>query len=278
MPMDLMNTTGQPLIRVARDREGLARVMTERLVDALQFRLKDEWVSVAHVVLPGGVLAETLLESLADGHAKRRVDWGRVHVWWSDERYLGEGHIGRHETHARAAGLMRIGIHADHVHPYPCPVFEDEARPDLGAEEYAKLLRKFSPVGRRVPLFDVVMLDVGRTGEIAALYPGHELLGASAPVVPVWDAPQAPPLRMTMTLPALSSATRVWLLASGTERAVAVGRALQDADPQVTPAAGAKGILETIWWLDEKAARAVPRHLRWGGDAPTQQATPQAHA
>lgn len=262
MAMDLMNATGQPLIRVARDMEGLARVMAERLVNALQFRLKDEWVSVAHIVLPGGVLAETLLETLADGHAKRHVDWDRVHVWWSDERYLGDGHIGRHETHARAAGLMRIGVVEDHVHPFPFPEFEDEARPDRGAEEYAQLLRKFSPIGRRVPLFDVVMLDVGRAGEVAALYPGHELLEETATVAPVWDAPQAPALRMTMTLPALSSATRVWLLASGMERAVAVGRALQDGDPQVTPAAGVKGILETIWWLDEKASRAVPKHLR----------------
>ncbi len=276
MPMDLMNATGQPLIRVARDMDGLARVMAERLVDALQFRLKDEWVSVAHVVLPGGALTETLLETLADGHAKRRVEWDRVHVWWSDERYLGEGHIGRHETHARAAGLLRIGIHEDHIHPYPCPEFEDESRPDLGAEEYAKLLRKFAPVVRRVPLFDIVMLDVGRVGEVAALYPGHELLSATTPVVPVWDALQAPPLRMTMTIPALSSATRVWLLASGTERAVAVGRSLQDADPQVTPAAGVKGVLETIWWLDEKAARAVPKHLRWGGEASTEDTATQA--
>lgn len=159
---------------------------------------------------------------------------------------------------------MRIGIDPDHVHPYPFPEFEDEARPDLGADDYAKLLRKFSPVGRKVPLFDVVMLNVGRTGEVAALYPGHELLTSQSPVAPVWGVAQAPPLRMTMTLPSLSSATRVWLLASGTECAVAVGRALTDGNPQVTPAAGVKGILETIWWLDEKAARAVPKQLRYG--------------
>ncbi|MEP7160568.1 MAG: 6-phosphogluconolactonase [Dermatophilaceae bacterium] len=82
--------------------------------------------------------------------------------------------------------------------------------------------------------------------------------------VPVWDAPHAPGLRMTMTLPTLNNATRVWLLATGTECAVSVGRARTDADPNDIPAAGAKGILGTIWWLDEKAARAVPKELRYG--------------
>ncbi len=42
MPMDLMNVTGRPRIRVAHTVEGLARVLAERLVDALEFRLKDE--------------------------------------------------------------------------------------------------------------------------------------------------------------------------------------------------------------------------------------------
>ncbi len=264
MPMDLMNVTGRPRIRVARTVEGLARVLAERLVDALEFRLKDEWVSVAHLVLPGGVLAETLLETLADGPDKKRVDWGRVHAWWTDERYLGEGHIGRHETRARSAGLARIGIVPDHIHAYVPPEFKDEAKPDRSAQEYVKLLRRFAPIGRQVPVFDVLMVGVGRSGEIAALFPRHEKLGSTATVVPVWDAPQAPSLRMTMTLPTLNNATRVWLLATGTECAVSVGRALTDADPNDIPAAGAKGLLETIWWLDEKAARAVPRELRYG--------------
>lgn len=45
-----------------------------------------------------------------------------------------------------------------------------------------------------------------------------------------------------------------------------VGHALTGADPSDVPAAGATGVIETTWWLDEEAARPVPHQLRYGGD------------
>lgn len=70
MAMDLIHATGQPVIRVAGDMEGLARVLADRLVNALQFRLKDEWVSVAHIVC-GGATSATSATGTSD--ATRRT-------------------------------------------------------------------------------------------------------------------------------------------------------------------------------------------------------------
>lgn len=262
---DLTNWPGahhDPVVRVARDCRALGRVLARRLVDTLTFRLKDEWVSAAHVVIGGGLVVEEMIDALTQLPERGAVDWQRVHVWWSDERYLPAGHIGRHETRARAAGLGRVGIDDSRVHAMPAPVSDRDVRVERVAADYAKLLRLFSPFGRTGPVFDVVLLDVGAAGEVAALYPGAPSLEAVEPVVTELDAPTTPRQRTTLTLPIFTAAARVWLLADGADVAAAVGRAIDGASPHETPAAGARGVLETIWWLDEAAASAVPQRFR----------------
>lgn len=251
-----------PVVRVARDAESLGAILARRLVDTLAFRLKDEWVSAAHVVLSGGAIVEEMLHALAESHAARPIDWQKVHVWWAEERFLPDGHIGRRETRARAAGLARIGIPESRIHAVSAQRSEADSDVDRVVQDYTSLLRKMSPYGRVAPVFDVVLLDVGDDGEVGALYAGGPALAATSPVVAVTDAPTAPRERTTMTLATINAAARVWLLASGAGPARAVGEALADAPPTQLPAVGARGVLETIWWLDEAAARDVRPALR----------------
>ena len=253
------STPGAPHVLVAGSVSSLATIAAQRVVDALAFRLKDEWVSAAHVAISGGVATEAVIEALADSLAKHRVDWDKVHVWWTDERYLPDGSVGRFETRARSAGLARIGIPAERIHAVPAPAHLDEEAPDRAAQEYAQLLRKYAPHGRTTPMFDLVLLEVGTDGSVAGLYPGHLKPGPAA-VVPVWDAPPPTKLRVTMSLATLAGSARVWVLGCGADRAEVVGSVLTGANGAGDlPAAGAKGIIETLWWLDQHAAKHAPR-------------------
>lgn len=253
---------GGPVLRVGRDAASVGRVLARRLIDTLEFRLKDEWVSTAHVVLCGGGIAEETIAELADSPYRSVVDWSKVHVWWSDDRFLLDGHVGRHATKARSAGLLRAGVREANIHVVPAALSERDMQVARSCEEYTKLLGKYAPFGRQVPVFDVVLLDVGERGEVGAIYPGSEALTAQEPATAVTDAPEPPAERVTMTFSAINNAARVWLLADGPAPAPAVAQAIGGAHPARVPAAGVRGVLETIWWLDESAAAQVPPERR----------------
>jgi 6-phosphogluconolactonase len=77
-------------------------------------------------------------------------------------------------------------------------------------------------------------------------------------VVSVEDSPKPPPLRITLTLPAVQRSREVWLLVSGADKAAAVAGAVGGADPVSIPAAGAIGRERTVWFLDSAAAGELP--------------------
>lgn len=249
-------------LRVAGSLEGLGRALANRFVDALAFWLKDEWVSTGHAVLTGGAATAAFLDALTVSPRLREIDWPRIHVWWSDERFLPEGHIGRLDTKAYRAGLGRIGLAPNRIHAVLGPDEVPRESVEAAADGYARFLRLLAPHGRIAPVFDVVMLDVGPGGEVGALFPGHDALEATDPVVALTDAPAEPHERVGLTLPAINSAARVWLLASGYEAGLTAARVLSGTAPETLPAAAVRGGLETVWWLDGEAARAVPDELR----------------
>jgi len=113
-----------------------------------------------------------------------------------------------------------------------------------------------------VPEFDVLMLGVGPDTHVASLFP--ELPGVretERTVVGVHGAPKPPPVRVSLTLPAIRAAREVWLLAAGEDKAEAVALALSGAGEIQAPAAGAYGRARTLWLLDAAAASRLPRAL-----------------
>lgn len=114
----------------------------------------------------------------------------------------------------------------------------------------------------QVPSFDVLMLGVGPDTHVASLFP--ELPGVretERTVVAVHGAPKPPPLRISLTLPAIRAAHEVWLLAAGGDKAGAAEIALSGAGEIQAPAAGAYGRSRTLWLLDADAASKLPRDL-----------------
>jgi 6-phosphogluconolactonase len=71
-----------------------------------------------------------------------------------------------------------------------------------------------------------------------------------------------PRLRLTLTLPVLNHASRVFFLVTGAEKADVLRRVLTDpSGPTIYPAAAVRpqegGV---VWWVDESAAATTPRH------------------
>ena len=142
----------------------------------------------------------------------------------------------------------------------------DGADPEAAADRYARELRAAAQPQDRdrsgVPRFDALMLGIGPDAHVASLFPGlPALYEEDRTVVAVRGAPKPPPLRLSLTMPAIRAASDVWILASGAEKAGAVRLALSGAGPIQVPAAGARGSQQTLFLLDRAAAAELPAQL-----------------
>jgi len=246
---------------VHRDATMLARAVAARLVtkvvDAQAAR------GVAHIVVTGGGMGTAVLAELAAAPARDAIDWGRLHVWWGDERFVPAGHSDRNDVAAKAALLDNVPLNPAHVHPMPTSDGPDGDNPEVAATRYAdELAAAARPEDHGpVPVFDVLMLGIGEDGHVASLFPGHPALYDTRPVVGVHGSPKPPPTRITLTFPSIRAAQEVWIVAAGAGKAAPVSLGLGGAGEVEIPAAGAIGRQRTLWLLDAEAARQLPRSL-----------------
>lgn len=254
-----------PEVVVHDDAPTLALAVAERLAVAIATAQAER--GRAAVVLTGGGMGGKVLSHLSETGARpsSRVDWSALDLWWGDERFLPAGDPDRNETQAREALLDRVALDPAKVHPMPASDGADgddlEAAAARHDDELAAAARATSVAGP-VPVFDVVLLGVGPDGHVASLFPGLpgvDVTGAS--VIGVTGSPKPPPLRTSLTLPAINGGEQVWCVVSGGEKADAVARALSEEGRTVgdLPASRVTGMQATLWLLDTEAASALPR-------------------
>lgn len=250
-----------PVVLVQRDPDELAAAVAARFVT----RLVDVQAAAgqASVVLTGGGILNRTLAAVAASPARDAVDWGRIDLWWGDERFLPSGDPERNETQAREALLDRVRLDAERVHEMPPADGPDGDDADAAAERYAtSLARAARPEDHGpAPAFDLSLIGVGPDGHIASLFPGRPALYDERSVVAVRNSPKPPPTRLSMTLPVLQGSKEVWVVVAGEDKARAVAMALSGAGPTQLPAAGAVGRQSTLWLLDREAASALPAAL-----------------
>ncbi|MYX13014.1 6-phosphogluconolactonase [Streptomyces sp. SID8374] len=251
-----------PQLVVHRDKELMAQAAAARLIT----RIVDAQAARSHasVVLTGGRNGNGLLAALAAAPARDAVDWARLDLWWGDERFLPDGDPERNITQAREALLDAVPLDPARVHAMPASDGPYGKDVDEAAAAYAaELAAAAGPEDHgRVPSFDVLMLGVGPDTHVASLFPELPAVRETErTVVGVHGAPKPPPVRVSLTLPAIRAAREVWLLAAGEDKAEAAAIALSGAGEIQAPAAGAYGRSRTLWLLDAAAASQLPREL-----------------
>jgi 6-phosphogluconolactonase len=210
----------------------------------------------AAVVLTGGGNGIGLLRKVRENPGA--VDWSKVDFYWGDERFLPRGDPDRNEVQAHEALLDHVPVTPARLHPMPYGDGLYAGDPDAAAVAYSHLLSAHAG-SNSIPEFDVHLLGMGGEGHINSLFPDTDAVREDKRfVVGVTDSPKPPAQRVTLTLPAVRRAKRVWLLVAGTDKAEAVSAALSGARPVDIPSAGAIGSESTIWMLDKAAAANLP--------------------
>jgi 6-phosphogluconolactonase len=248
--------SSEPEVVVAQSADQLAADTADRAVSALGAALRDR--PVAHLVVTGGGILEQVLAALAEPSRRAAVEWGRVHVWWGDERYVPANSDERNDRPAWSKLFEHVDIDPAKLHRMPASDVGFGEDAEAAAASYAAELAAEADDGD-LPRFDVILLGVGPDGHCASLFPGHPgVHELEATVIAVPDSPKPPPVRISLTFRALDAADEVWVIAAGDGKADALGRAIGGAPREDVPVAGPRGRDRTLWLLDQGAAAKLP--------------------
>lgn len=238
----------KPEIRVFPERTSFYRGAAELVVNTVASTLEER--ETASVVLSGGNTPKRLYELLAGAPLRERLDWSRVHFFWSDERCVGPEDPQSNYGMAWRTLLSKIDVPADHIHR----IRAESGDAERAAAEYETEIRNLLP---GEPSLDLVLLGMGEDGHTASLFPGT-----------AWDesrlvianyVPRLGACRISMTPRLLNTAKTVVFLVAGNEKARAVLRVINQPGSDL-PVAGIRprnGRL--VWLLDHEAASLLER-------------------
>jgi 6-phosphogluconolactonase len=195
-----------PEYRRFADQEALAHALVESVTRQLRTALA---AGSASLVVPGGRTPVPFFNQLSQSP----LEWNRVHVTLTDERWVDVNDIASNERLLRehllrnaASSAQVLGLRGDTT--------------GAGAAAAAGATAAWQRLSMIQRPFDVVVLGMGEDGHFASLFPGDPasesgLDLSQPPGCIAVHAPAAPALRVSLNLSALLQARQLVLLATG---------------------------------------------------------------
>lgn len=186
--------------------DGLAGVLADELRTALAAQGR------VLFVVPGGTSPGPVFDRLAQAD----LDWPRVHVMLSDERWVPPDHARSNTSLIRARLMTGRAAAAREV-----PLYADAATPEMVIDRLIEGVEAHLPVS-------VCLLGMGADMHTASLFPGAdklaEALAPDAPALLPMRAPGAEEPRITLSARVLAAGRRHFLI-TGAEKRAALERA-----------------------------------------------------
>jgi 6-phosphogluconolactonase len=242
--------TRTPTLLVSPDAATLMRDAADRIV-AL-YREATAGHGVFHIALSGGGTPNALYRLLATPAHASQFDWTRMHLWWSDERYLPIDSPDNNYHMAYQALISKIAIPAENVHR----VRVELPAEDVAADYESAITRNVGASDAQPPAFDAILLGLGEDGHTASIFPGTVAHIPPDRLVVAHFVPQVAMWRITFTSRLINAARHVLFLVSGKGKAAILERVLHGPyQPDVLPAqlvAPTNG--NVTWIVDSDAA------------------------
>jgi len=234
----------RPEVLVAPVRQLLDRLAADVSVEAAHARSRRGLFAMA---LPGGSVGVHSFPVLASV----LLDWDVTHIFWADERAVPASSPDSNFGLADSLWLRKSGASLSSIHPMQADHADLKAAAVAYGEELVRVLGK-------TPRLDLLLLGVGPDGHVASLFPGHSALSEEHRLaLPIVDAPKPPPRRLTLTLPMLTSAERVIVMALGESKAAVMREALRQKDAQLPVSLVLRRAQRPLVLLDEAAGARV---------------------
>jgi 6-phosphogluconolactonase len=191
------------------------------------------------VALAGGRTPEPVYRKLASHSG---ISWDRVDVFFTDERAVPPEDPESNYGMIHRALLSRIPISPTRVHRMEA----DNPDREAAARSYEGALPEH---------LDLLVLGVGQDGHTASLFPGSPVMEELHRLVVPVIGPKLPPERLTLTPPVIEAARSVVIIATGSDKAAVIARAIEGPwAPREIPAQLAR---RGRWFLDQAAAERL---------------------
>jgi 6-phosphogluconolactonase len=225
----------------------LAEKFAEELIRMIsEYAKKNKPFSVA---LSGGSTPELFFSVLGD-HFSKPATWENVHFFWVDERCVPPGSRESNYGMARRKFLDKIDIPSSNIHR-----MKGEDEPEKEASRYSEEISLFTGKRDGLPLFDLIILGLGKDGHTASIFPGHKELFSSDKICEVAIHPGTLQKRITLTGKVINNADSVTFLVTGKKKADIVEKIInKSASARYLPASyiiPVYGVLS--WFIDEDA-------------------------
>jgi len=204
-----------------------------------------------HLALAGGSTPAGLYSELARPERTGQLRWGRVHIYFGDERCVPPDDAQSNFRMARETLIEHIPVPAEQVHR-----IHGEEEPHAAAAAYDELLAETLPQEEGGWRMDLILLGLGPDGHTASLFPGTDILGKRKALAAAVFVPKLNGWRISVTLPIINHARHILFLVRGEEKADVAKRAMEGmgaAGPLPVQLIRPRGTLE--WYLDDGAGR-----------------------
>ena len=207
-------------ITVGSKEEIVAKVV-EGIVKALNEAISKN--GRARLVLAGGSTFKPVYQILASPEYIQKVDWSKVELFFGDERCVPQDHA---DSNYRAVTEdLKPLLEGGKV---SVRRMKGELPPQLAIGDYTAALRSTNE--GQLPIFDLVLLGIGKDGHTASLFPGSlAAIVAFGKEVAHTEAELAPFVgRLTLTPQVLQNSGFTIVMAAGEEKAAILPLVLQD--------------------------------------------------
>jgi 6-phosphogluconolactonase len=239
----------EDMLKILGSSEETASALADELARHINMSALEKPFSIA---LSGGSTPKLLFQALAARH-RDSVDWGKVRLFWVDERCVPPDDPESNYGMTRDVLLEKIEIPPGNVHR-----IRGEEDPDSEAVMYSEVIERSVVRKNERPFFDVVLLGLGEDGHTASIFPGNEYLFSEVETCVVAVNPYSGQKRITITGRIINNAGMVIFLVSGKKKAEIVNKIINGAGKAEYPADYVKPVDgNVIWYLDDEAASLV---------------------
>ena len=178
------------------------------------------------VALSGGNTPKRFYELLATPSFSKNINWKKVFIFFSDERYVPH-------TDAESNFNMASKALLDHI-PIPRKnIFAilTSSTPAKDAATYEQAIKKI--LGSNTPSFDLILLGLGPDGHTASLFPKNEILKENKRLVKEVYIKEKEMWRISFTVPLINAARQILFLVSGKEKVLILKKILSNKKPTI---------------------------------------------
>ncbi|GAC1645795.1 MAG: 6-phosphogluconolactonase [Herpetosiphon sp.] len=201
------------------------------------------------LVLSGGSTPRAVYQLLAQAPFMNEIPWGKLQLFWGDERCVPPDDADSNYRMAREALLDHVPLTPAQIHR-----MAGERPPSEAAAAYEQDLRLLFG-GDLLPRFDLVLLGLGEDGHTASLFPGTAALHETNHWVVANEVPQLHTERLTMSFPVLNNAKDVVFLVSGPGKRAVLQRIFAPvAGQELLPSQRIQPTHGALHWLLDQAA------------------------